>query len=419
MSESLAAPAWLTDDIADEWISQDEDQRTPSDRSHPISDISLARSTRVSFEESARHSDSSNQSDPGQQPAGGTVCIREDVPPSKAPVKVNFNAKSIFSPLALERMFDPPSPPNPPPESLSSLPPRPSAPLPTTPVVPSRLSEVYLPPEDDSDENGGSMNRSGLEEEESTPEPEVEPRPELNALQRAGFQFTFAVPGHSPMFPTTTRPNALSTPGRPPNEHPNAPHTDPRLRLFQLNYDTFTRDHLSAMVDSIQINTPSNDSASGFSKYSPPSVQSTYAQTSTCTADGSMSRLRSAKRLKLSPPNELTEEGEGTAIVLRHRMVKDYVGESKSLMEKIKQAQDFSTISTFGTGESAATGALQVQPSSERSENSGENIIYIESDLCSCGHCRLIVSRRTRRTHEQGDYLDSRILPEARILFSC
>ena len=129
--------------------------------------------------------------------------------------------------------------------------------------------------------------------------------------------------------------------------HP--PLTDPRLRLFQFQYDTFTREHLSAMVDSIAVNTPSGGSGTGGSK------DTTPAGSSSQVTDHSMSRLRSAKRLKLSPASDFSEEGDGAAVIIRPQSRKDYVGESQSLMEKIRQARDFSTISTQGVPQTPAT----------------------------------------------------------------
>src|SRR5438132_728975 len=72
---------------------------------------------------------------------------------------------------------------------------------------------------------------------------------------------TFSVPRE-----TSSRSNALGAGGLPQAQStPNplflpraaAPPTDPRLKLFQFQYDTYTREHLSALVDSIAINTPS------------------------------------------------------------------------------------------------------------------------------------------------------------------
>ncbi|CUA67143.1 Septation initiation network scaffold protein cdc11 [Rhizoctonia solani] len=80
---------------------------------------------------------------------------------------------------------------------------------------------------------------------------------------------------------------------------------DPRLKLFQFHYDTFTRDHLSALVDSIAVG----------SVGSSPSVQ----QINTMEFQGDDPRalstpsdaVRYAKKIKLTPPEDFSDwDGE-------------------------------------------------------------------------------------------------------------
>lgn len=107
--------------------------------------------------------------------------------------------------------------------------------------------------------------------------------------------------------------------------------------MFQFQYDTFTREHLSAIVDSIAVNSnsPSSDAFSPISGVHPQlpggappkSPASPYGAKQLAHArdravqagkasnrlskvleeDGSRSHLRSAKRLKLTPDTELSE----------------------------------------------------------------------------------------------------------------
>ena len=354
MAEQHSRPAWLTEDLADEWVSQEDEPRSLSDRSHPVSEVSFAHSSDESLDETGEQSGPSAEPTTSGQVVG-SVCIREDLPAAQVPLPTRTNVtgggKGLFTPLALERMFEPPSPPRDPPGTTVPPPSRADrhvTPLPTTPAVPSRLSQVYIPGEDTTVEDEESVCRDDGDDERLA---SAEGRCFVGAESggHAGFQFTFAVPGPSPLFPATPHPNAPSTPGRPPTDRANPPPTDPRLRLFQLNYDTFTRDHLSAMVDSIQLTTPSAGSGSPFTRYSPHSEPSAAFNS---TADGSLSRLRSAKRLKLSPSIDSTR-GDGAAVIIRPHEephARDYVGESKSLMQKIRQAQEFSTITTYGSG---------------------------------------------------------------------
>ncbi|OSX56457.1 hypothetical protein POSPLADRAFT_1160148 [Postia placenta MAD-698-R-SB12] len=346
-----ARPAWQTDELEDEWIDQEEDddfQAYASLHAHSCSDLSLTQpigSLIVRSENAGTNSsDSSNAS-------GGTFLVKEDepalplLPKTPGQNKKPFG-KDIFTPLALEKMFEPPSPPSQP------------APLPpgttTAPAVRSRLSQVYTPGEDDTEiimDNSG-----GYGELES-------PADESGGAPASSYHFTFEVPRGSPFNPVGSTPQAQSTPGPPcaalPNFNP--PLTDPRLRLFQFQYDTFTREHLSAMVDSIAVNTPSGGSGTA----------NTGANTSSAglspVREASISRLRSAKRIKLSPASELSDSGDGAVTIFRPQSLrKDYVGESKSLMEKIREARDFSTVSTVASaqspGQAGKVGSPKDQP---------------------------------------------------------
>jgi hypothetical protein len=57
--------------------------------------------------------------------------------------------------------------------------------------------------------------------------------------------------------------------------------------------------------------------------------------------------------VKLSPPSDYYGEGDGAGATIARpkELRKDYVGESRSLMQQIKQARDFSTISTVASGQ--------------------------------------------------------------------
>ncbi|KAI0364092.1 hypothetical protein BV20DRAFT_956956 [Pilatotrama ljubarskyi] len=336
-------PAWLTDELADvdEWVDwQDEEDSVDSVRSG--SDLSLTQplgSVLVRNNDLCSTSGGSKSDD-----SAGTFIVREEMP--KAPLLPKTPGRSkkplvkdFFSPLALEKMFEPPSPP----QSSSSLPQAPSVRATAVPAVPSRLSQVYVAPSEHSNaeqrDHELSSSTDGVQESDGL------------RVEGTHGQFTFSVPRPSPFNPAGPVPEAQSTPG--PSiaaRHLNAPPTDPRLRLFQFQYDTFTRDHLSAMVDSIAVNTPSGDGAAPNqgSRQSTPSALSPVPETS-------FSRLRSAKRIKLSPASDFSgEKGDGAAIIMRPASRKDYVGESRNLMEKIRKARDFSTVSTVATARSPA-----------------------------------------------------------------
>ncbi|CAL1713429.1 unnamed protein product [Somion occarium] len=328
-------PAWQTDELEDEWIDQDEPSESAFNPVHSNSDISLTQAI-GSLLITKEHDRSSSVSSANTV---GTVLVREDVPAApilpKTPGGNRKNlVKDFFSPLPLERMFEPPSPPQAKPSNVPA----------SAPIIPSRLSQVHLP-EPDSTQEVSEIDPGSAEETDGrvNVSRECDQLNSGNEDRGPNYQFTFAAPRPSPFDPM-----AQSTPG--PSHYAtrslHAPPTDPRLRLFQFNYDTFTRDHLSAMVDSIAVNTPSGGSVGT------PQTE-LNGSSSGDISEHSISRLRSAKRIKLSPASDYSPVGDGTALIMRPQTGrKDYVGESKSLMEKIRQNRDFSTISTTTSAQS-------------------------------------------------------------------
>ncbi len=300
MPTASTQPGWQTEELQDEWPDEEDDN------CHTRS-ISLTIPV-----------------DPQSLPVGhvdvpGTFLIRQDVP-SVFPQKTHGPKKSLikdfFSPIPLERMFEPPSPErdsqsvlNPP--IHGSLPH--FVPLSTVPATSSRVTSL-----------GGLVN--------SNP-PDVAP---LDGWQSNMYcQFTFTVPNPAPSPRVTPAfPRTKNTPGTATSVIPSV---DPPLRLFQFQYDTFTRDHLSAMVDSIAINSPSgsntgNLAANTSSPFGLPTV-------SEASAPFSSIELRSAKRVKLSPISDFDDPKDGNSCGgWVHR--RDYVGESRSLMARIKDTRD-------------------------------------------------------------------------------
>lgn len=318
MSEdSPQRPAWQTEELQDEWVDLDSDDASDDDANN------LTYGTRsISLTEplpSHIHTNSDIDADKSNSNSSfravGTFLVREDIPNvpvlAKTPGRGRTGIiKDFFSPLPLERMFEPPTPP------MSAMPVPPVAA--TEPNSPSdEIVETDIP-------NMVSFH---------------------GRKASLACQFTFAAPRGQALQPAApSYPQAQSTPT--PQFAPNnaAPTTDPRLRLFQFQYDTFTREHLSAMADSIAVNTPSAGTRSG-------------GRLST-VSEASFSDLRSTKRVKLSPPSDYGEGAGAGASIARPKIYgKAYVGESRSLMEKIKQARDFSTISTVVSAANSSPGS--------------------------------------------------------------
>ena len=337
-------PAWQTDDLDEEWVDEEDGSLGTQSISltAPLPGFLQTPSMRNDYETCPN--------------TAGTFLIREDMPTSaflpKTPGKQikKGGIKDFFSPLALEKMFEPPSPPLQKPLALA---------LTAAPTVPSRLSQAFTPNDSRSDSDtstcGRTPDRGAVRPTSPTdlrsPPPSVPktPKPILQG------PFTFRVPRQSPKFP-----QAESTPGN-AYSIANPPMTDPRLRLFQLQYDTFTREHLSAMVDSIAVNTMSGGSAEGNASSPSPVQRVLFRPQQTPVSDDSP--IRSIKRIRLSPPSDFYGEGAGAgAVVSRPRTPRvDYVGESRSLMQQIKLARDFSTISTNVTTQTPATDKSQLR----------------------------------------------------------
>lgn len=302
-------PAWQTDELKDEWPEEDDCVSEHFTRS-----ISLT--IPVGSLHSPAHS-GTGLTDSDVTDVVGTFHIRQDALPalSQRPLAQRKGLiKDFFSPIALERMFDPPSP-------RTSLFPssKPSARNDhTRPIQPSNLRASSATSPIIGQE--GFANRC----------PTV-----TNSLQPdMSCEFTFSVPHTVPL--THTASACL-------DQDKNAPTavaalTDPPLRLFQFQYDTFTRDHLSAMVDSIAINSLSGSNTGNFvantsSPFGLPPVSEASAQSS-------LIELRSAKRVKLSPASDFHGLKSCTSRDARRPVCrKDYVGESRFLMAQIKSAK--------------------------------------------------------------------------------
>lgn len=344
--DSPPRPAWQTDELEDEWIEPTEDDEHNLDHDNTFSSLSqgtrsismttpIAGILNVISNTEDITDDIGDPTTTTTSQAGGTFLVRQDMPAVPLlPQTPGWNnkkglVKDFFSPLPLERMFEPPSPP---PQTQSSKPPN-------QPAVSSRLAQEYIP----------HLQESSTEVEEDEPVEEHVINTNLPKMKGLdNHQFTFNVPQHNSNDLTPpvngVLPQAQSTP-LPPAPSGQAPMTDPRLKLFQFQYDTFTRDHLSAIVDSIAVNTPS-----GGTRPTPtPSNKSSYISE---RDPGNTSHLRSTKRVRLSPRSDFGEgDGDGASIARPKIFGADYLGESRKMMEQIKSARDFSTISTVASGQ--------------------------------------------------------------------
>lgn len=318
-------PGWQTEELNEEWIDLEPEES---------SDGNIGYETRSIFSTEPRstHIQTSNVSEdhyiahgePRDEPEQiGTFLVREDV--YNAPIlpktpgrQSKRTIRDFFTPSQLEQLFEPPSPRE----------------TQRYPIITENLSHKSSVPSHPSQACSSPTAR--------TPPPSNL----MTTPMKLSTQFTFTVPhpvgfglpenGNTP--PVQNTPNNSPFPGR-------IPATDFKLRLFQFQYDTYTRDQLSAMVDSIAVNSPSGTGTTD-SPLSCIHGLSRISEASDSVED--ISRLRSAKRVKLSPKSDFYGEGAGAnATIGRPRVTgKDYVGESRSLMRQIRQTRDFSVLST-------------------------------------------------------------------------
>ncbi|KAF9534523.1 hypothetical protein CPB83DRAFT_844368 [Crepidotus variabilis] len=332
---SGAVPGWQTEELQDEWPDSEE-EKNQDDEDDQLSYGTRSVSLTVPLS-SQIHSTADFQPDKTPQSershAAGTFVVRDDVPGvpiiPKTPGRKKFFGKDFFTPLQLETMFEPPSPPTQgTPESMAGH---------------QSIITHSVEPQSAEDESEDEIMETDM--------------PNMNSFhgRKASLacQFTFSVPRESSPQPPGLRndafPQAQSTPHPPHPINTAPPTTDPRLKLFQFQYDTYTREHLSALVDSIAVNTPSGTGTGT----TPTPTSFGHGLSRIVEAPPPASHLRSSKRIKLSPNADFqeAEENPPAKATISRPIRRDYVGESLSLMQQIKLARDYSTISTVASGQ--------------------------------------------------------------------
>ncbi|KAH7336799.1 hypothetical protein B0J17DRAFT_664890 [Rhizoctonia solani] len=124
---------------------------------------------------------------------------------------------------------------------------------------------------------------------------------------------------------------------------------DPRLKLFQFHYDTFTRDHLSALVDSIAVG--SVGSSPSIQQLNTMEFQADDPRALSTPSDA----VRYAKKIKLTPPEDFSDwdgersgdepmDGEGgddEAEESHHSLGRgnNYANAARNLMQAMREAR--------------------------------------------------------------------------------
>ncbi|GJJ15557.1 hypothetical protein Clacol_009835 [Clathrus columnatus] len=318
----ISKPGWQTDELEEEWV---EAFLHDSPHSSNAGDT-LTRSFVIPGSSQSVQSPEQGWNDDSQSPPKrGTFQIREDRP--VAPIgplegkSKNRNAfKDFFTPLALETMFNPPSP------QQMQVETNQDTVLKSSHSVTSTAYEGEEDMEFTGSRSNHSLRKDGEELEDVILASDI---PNLVAFDgrkpSTSYQFTFSA----------EQPRSVERNPSFPASVPTVPTTDPRLRLFQFQYDTFTREHLSAVVDSIAVQIA--DSSKSSSPQGPPKdhlCQESLEE---------YSYLRAPKRLKLTPP----EDSSINQPFKQPHSRRDYIGESRSLMQKIKETRSPSMMAIF------------------------------------------------------------------------
>ena len=212
--------------------------------------------------------------------AVGTFVVHDNEPltPMQPKAQKAFR-KDIFTPLKLETMFNPPSP---------------------------QETRVATPET--------SLKSSSSKRMDGTPDRSV-PFLFNGGDSSNAFPFTFSV--QRPLCPDPVQHNCTN------------PQVDKsRLRLFQFHYDTFTREHLSALVDAIPVSSSSL------------SASSASIHDGVDSSPSMLSHYRPAKRIKLSPPDHLPRSRRRHRLSLPRNVPtggrKDNIRESKGVGENVE-----------------------------------------------------------------------------------
>jgi hypothetical protein len=477
-AEAMSRPAWQTEELDEEWIEDDDNdslnvtRRSGASATSTISLTEVIGSLDITDHHRRSHgSQASDRSADGGRSATaprGTFVVREGVEAvplmAKTPGKPKGAFAGMFTPLALEKMFEPPSPPPAGPSVLREPSPARSSPpqsaVPRHSPGPSPLSQSHLPvPPIPIVHITPSASFQFDASTHSAYPPQLEDG-DTKTSQVPSTEFTFTAPRFTPI-PFNPNPGrvalAESTPGPscpqpgtkqrldietplPLPSLPAPPMTDPRLRLFQFQYDTFTREHLSAILDTMPVHAGS-PSTTNFSPHSAPasavgnSVFSPIGELSLESAT-SIDRMRAAKRVKLSlrgesdessteeseasPPisarshrtSESYGEGAGAgAHVARPKSAvqanllqvhgqgseegtsrRDYVKESAAFMQQLKAHRDFSTVSTTSAMADMLDGSRIVSKGSDsyfQTYRQGAHISYQAAQLQIPRHLRV------------------------------
>ncbi|KAL1744080.1 hypothetical protein HDZ31DRAFT_64432 [Schizophyllum fasciatum] len=401
-------PAWQTEELADEWPDEEEEQSAElHDHTHHSDgeedsfvvepdegDISFtaplpshihttpspyaspgraAFGTSVALRASLRTSRSTSyaadfatapaspagsilaHSSGGESPRpAGTFVVRDDVPDAplpfaqKNPFGGKNKVKDIFAPLPLERMFEPPSPPVQAPEIRAS-------PIPEETAEHSRQDDHIQNAENP---NSPTNHASGANNALAPPPMSRTPSPHPFTFtcssgkgplaQSTPFSAQPHMPAGASHAPSSSNAAVHQTPARRDTGQGRLSIQTTPLRLFGTQYDTYTRDHLSALADSIAV-APSSGASDGSSprvgsaSLSPFPDSGDHTQdrhpfglspiTSSSTgfsqgdvvsppasakdeADGRIPDLRAIKRVRLSPASDYGDE-DGNVRMLR------------------------------------------------------------------------------------------------------
>lgn len=189
---------------------------------------------------------------------------------------------------------------------------------------------------DEGNRSSSAEPRTGSEEPERSKSEEVHEY--ASPLGRDGkYPFTFTAPHRSVSYEDEQHDGSPFNPDARPDEtaHSTLPRQSvpqPGLRLFRGTFDTYTREHLSALVDSIAIEASPSPPRSD-RQYSPEDAGSDQSRRSGSREAESEADSRSSKRMRMSPVSPAR----------RAPGVRDWGAQGRAMMQRMRAMDDSTT----------------------------------------------------------------------------
>jgi hypothetical protein len=227
------------------------------------------------------------------------------------------------------------------------------------------------------DEETGTVR--GVSSENPSPERELFAEQTSPFTTHSRYPFTFTAPSRQnsseePVFDPSLaplqdgQPSSSTLRNRPPSGG---------LRLFRSTYDTYTREQLSALVDSIAVQqspSPPPILPTRAAQWSPADSESPLRSDSSGSAStpasGSSADVRRAKRLRVSPPSPQGRPARAPS-VRGPGMIRDWQAHGRALMDRIRVTDPELSASATSASRTDSWGSRDSTPLEDRTRERG------------------------------------------------